>query len=158
MPTEAYEWGLALAKYTTADQSITSTSATDITGLSWDVDANIDYQFSFLIAYSAASTTHGAQFAVACPASPTWISYLVDMPSGTSDTTTAFTHGSGVSSGDLVVVGGVPVANTIYIARIEGVLRNGVNAGTLKVQAAMEGASQTVTLRQASGGVVIPRS
>jgi hypothetical protein len=74
---------------------------------------------------------------MAVPASPVAINYTVEVPIAADGTGGAF-QGWGTASLDLVTGTGVQAANTNYVARMYGVLRNGASAGNLTVAFASE--------------------
>lgn len=60
--------GRSTAVRLTADRATTSTGYGDVTGLSFDLDANAHYAFTFNGAYDAAAATTGCQLALNGPA------------------------------------------------------------------------------------------
>lgn len=156
MPEEPVEWGSTLSKFVTAsDWSRNSNVLADVPGLSWPVEANQFYGLEISIVFQSTSTSCGIGLAVV-GAGTVLMAYLIDIPIA-ADGTSAVFHGSGTSSGDLVMSTAVLAANTWYHARITG-LYQGVQAGDLKVQARSEVDLTAITIRQGSGGDLIPRS
>lgn len=132
-----------------ADQAITGSSLANVTDLSASVAANTDYLFEFVIVYRSADSLVGLGLAVTCPSSPTDFAYGVQIPNQ-ADGSGGEWQGYGTSSGDQVTSPNAPHVNTSMIARVQGILRNGANAGTLQLQAANETATNNITIKAGS--------
>jgi hypothetical protein len=114
-----------------SDQSTSSTSYQDATGLSFSVEANANYHFGFFVLFQASGTSVGIDLAINGPASPTKIMYHVYLYDGT--TTNVFTQFyRAYDSGQALT--GVDTANTDVPGWIWGNLSNGANSGTLIVR------------------------
>lgn len=158
MPAQAVvEWpraGLGLdVTRKPADQAISSTSLTNVTDLVFPVVANSVYSFEFLVPFSSVALTTGIGLAVSCPASPALLSYQAEIPFA-ADGVDATWIGSGTASGDTILSTGVVAINTVYLARLTGVLRNGANAGNLQVQARSEVNASAVTVKSGAWGIL----
>lgn len=104
----------------TSDQSINSTTTlTNVTGMSFSVAANTFYSFQFLLLINSISS--GADISVTCPVSGT-VSFSSPFNSNILAT------GSGTR---YALFGGGPVS---FAVNIFGYLSNGANAGTLQLQ------------------------
>lgn len=134
-----------------SDQAISGSSLVNVTGLSFSVAAATDYFFEFFVAYVSLTTTVGLGLAVTAPASPTMFSYNAEIPN-LPDAGGGDWQGQGTASGDQVTAPNVPSggASLVYIARIQGILSNGANAGTVQLQAANETATNNITIKAAS--------
>lgn len=139
-------------KRTSADTTCSANTGTPTIGrLEFPVSAATDYEFEFFIPFSSAATTTGIVLGVSCPASPTWISYIVETPIAADGAGGQF-QGWGTSSADMVIGTGVQATGTVYLANIRGVLRNGANAGAVKVVFRSEVSASAVTAKQGAWG------
>lgn len=130
-------------------QSLTGTSLTAITGLTFNVGAGETHHFAFCVDVTAAggtSPTHN--FQITGPASPTRLAVRRrQMTSATAEVlgvVTAFGTGFGA---------GAVVANTRHV--FEGVLVNGVNSGAVGLSVTPAGTSPTATIGAGSGGYAL---
>jgi hypothetical protein len=124
----------------TADQTNATTSYADITDLPFAVEANKDYEFEvFLLCESAAPATVGIGVAVVGPAAPTASSFLMRIPiDGPTYVDAIKTLGSGS------VMTSAPLGK--FPVTIHGLVRNGANAGFVKVQFSSEVGGTTATI------------
>lgn len=132
--------------YKTADQSSGTTAITDITDLSWSVQANKNYRYKCTIFFAAGATTNGWLVTATAPASP---ALFVGQTYGPISATTL--GGSQWSANDGGTV--TPTSGTTAAAngiKVEGILRNGANAGTVQMRWANELANTTHTIQQGS--------
>ncbi|HVE27285.1 MAG TPA: hypothetical protein VNC22_17890, partial [Sporichthya sp.] len=130
----------------TADVTNTTTSLADVTGLSFPIAASTDYEFEFLIAFQTAAITTGLALALNGPGTPTLLAARIEVPVSASTeidrhTNTYNTEALGTA---------VDAANTPRLARITGVLRNGVTAGTLTARFRSEVAGSAVVVKAGS--------
>lgn len=121
-----------------ADRTVVGTAFADVTDLTFTVAANTNYYFRFFLRHWVNATTTGARFALNGPASPTslkagchWGFATATAYSGvvTAYETSFFASTAGLTSA------------TPMPAWIEGLLRNGANAGTFALRFAAEVAS-----------------
>lgn len=129
-----------------ADQAFATATLANVTDLSFAVAASQDYYFKFAVMFTSTTTTSGLALAVTIPASPTAFSYAVSFTSLTGNVATNI-QGSAAASAGKVQTASATAAATAYMAIVEGILSNGVNAGTLQLQASEGGgtvASQTI--------------
>jgi hypothetical protein len=120
----------------------TSTTAADVTGLSFAVTAGVTYQFEFYVVWRCAATTgSGIGLSINGPASPTTLAYMVDTPSSA----TARTLGNRRAYDTFGAVTAIDAANSDSLATIRGVLRPSAS-GTLIVRyrAGTSGSGATV--------------
>lgn len=115
--------------FVTGDITITAnTTLADITGLVHPMQANKSYGFIAELLYNLAGIISGQKFAVNTPASPTNVAYRIEVVNGTGLTLAAVGLSAAVGAG---------LAQTgLHLAKISGVIENGVNAGNLSIQAA----------------------
>lgn len=131
--------------------AITTTTATT-SGLQFLLQSGITYQFKFHMIWRTGLTTAGIRVGLMFPAA--------SIVSGTASTitsadgTAANFVGAITTSGDGVTVTSAPVANTDFLAVIEGSIRPSAN-GTLHVYHAGEVATASgIILRQRSNGIL----
>lgn len=135
-----------------SDQTSTSTSFADVSGLTFSVAANTSYAFEFEGGFSSSAATEGQALSVNGPASPTSISYTVQSfnvndasAPPRSDFVTAYD-----STAALRMTGPSP-GGTTCSWRVKGILRNGANAGTLALRFRAEtGGGNSVTIKAGS--------
>lgn len=130
----------------TADQAITAATLQNVTNMSFAVAANTDYFFEFFVPYRSATATTGLGLAVTCPASPTDICYNAEIPN-LADSGGGDWQGQGTASADAIIAPNTPQINLSMLARLQGVLRNGANAGTLQLQAQNETGTTDCTIK-----------
>lgn len=133
---------------TTADTSTTSTSLIDITGLNFPVLADIDYIFQFHLVHQVTAGER-LRLAVNGPASPTLIGYAIQA----ADTDTTAVHRS-ANSYDAYLQITPDAGATNRMAVVQGILRNGSNAGTLTMRLSSAGGA-SVTVVRGSGGWIM---
>lgn len=132
--------------YTSSDISKTTTTYTDVTGLTFAVAANKDYEIKCSIIYRSALTTTGIGIALNGPASPT----LVAGQFTSNSTATAFNGRSFNAYNGTGKTTGVQVANTDTYGLFNAYFRNGATAGTLALRYASEIGGSSVTIRTGS--------
>jgi hypothetical protein len=119
-----------------AAQQAGLTSVTNLTGLSFSVEASTKYVMTCTLYYQVSATTANLSIAITGPASPTFVSYsLFD-----TDTATGVAE-SGVATSFATTLSGsgTSTATTNFPATVTMGLSNGVNAGTVQVQAGAVG-------------------
>ena len=119
-----------------AAQQAGLTSVTNLTGLSFSVEANTKYVMNCTLYYQVSATTANLSIAITGPASPTFVTYsLFD-----TDTATGVAE-SGVATSFATTLSGsgTSTATTNFPATVTMGLSNGVNAGTVQVQAGAVG-------------------
>lgn len=128
-----------------SQQTTTSTTLVNCTGLSVSVEANTTYQIEGFIGFQSALATCGIFLSLNGPSSPTEIAYNINIPTASNAignrVMAAYDAGSAVAD--------VPTINTTYFALLNGLLVNGPNAGTLIVRFASETGS-TVRIQAGS--------
>jgi hypothetical protein len=135
----------------TANRSVTGTAFADVTDLTFPVAANTDYSFRFVVHYTTNATTTGARFAINGPASQTALRVGGLLPTGTG----AMNTGSQTAYNTAIFAATTGPGATAVMGIIEGVFRNGANAGTLALRLAAEVISPgQVTVLANSHGVL----
>lgn len=135
----------------TSDQTISSNSLTDVTGLGVSVESGKTYQFTAVLIYGSASTSNGITLAVNGPTFVTnglGVEFHIWVASATIVSGYRNVRESGVSSTS------VSVANDPFVARITGTIRTSA-AGTLQIRAASENNGTNVFIRAGSSLVVV---
>ena len=135
----------------TGDVPTTSSSLSDVTGLSFNLLANRYYSFLFWLRFQSSTLTTGIQYALNAPAN-TFIDYRVDIPitaaaagAPTSRTARAVNIGSPSASVDAIT--------SDLVATISGVVRPTAN-GVLIVRQASEINTSSVTTKAGSCGIL----
>ncbi len=98
-------------------------------GLGLALAANTTYSFEYYILFTSAATNTGIGLALTGPATPTMISYSVNIPTSATDGTGALFSGWGTAYDDTVVGNNSPAVDTTHVARIHGVIRTGAAVG-----------------------------
>ena len=131
--------------YLSADVSRSATSYADVTGMSFSVAANTNYEMQCNIIYRSAAVGTGIGLALNGPTSPTLIAgQFTSNSSATALNGRSFTayNGTGKTTG-------VTTANTDTYGFFTAYFRNGANAGTLTLRVASENTT-AVTVRAGS--------
>lgn len=116
-----------LTEFLRADQSLTSnTTLTTITGFSAAMEASRAYAFESEIHFNLAGIVSGQKFSVITPASPTNALYKIEIVNGTGLTIAALSLSAPLAAA-LATTG-------LHLAKLGGVIENGVNAGNLVIQ------------------------
>ncbi len=136
------------------DQTASTTTLVDATGLAFTVNAGMTYQFRFPVVFRVGGGigSSGIKLGLTCPAFTTF-SANARIPVATSSVAGEF-QGQITSSGDSVNGNNIPVINTSYLAVITGTIKPSAS-GTLQVQFARGGSgTATITLKANSGGTL----
>lgn len=135
----------------TADQTVVGTTPTTVTDLTFAVAANTSYWFRFVVHYFTDATTTGARFGVTGPASPTALRVGGLLPTGTG----AANYGSQTAYDTAIFNATTGPGATNVMGIIEGVFRNGSNAGNFSLRFWAEVVSPgSVTIRLNSHGIM----
>lgn len=137
-----------------SDQAASVTALADCTGLSFEVAANTDYAFSFVIVFQSAATSTGLALSINGPAAPIETAWMSEIQLTGGASTTASQEKALAAPDVSHVTSSIDAANTRRVARLEGVWRNGANAGTVTVRFASEVAGSAVTIKRGSWGMV----
>ena len=132
--------GIATSTYTNA-----TTTASNITGLSFAVAASTNYSIHCDLYYQGSAATAGLDITVTGPASPTSVFYSYDEFPTATTSQTAVANSFGTK-----LIGNASVTATTNLHAIVAIgLVNGANAGTVQVQGSATGAG-TVTVQAGS--------
>lgn len=133
----------------TADQTIATATATNVTGLSFPVTAGRYYRFQFLCLVQSNTLTVGVACTVTTPAF-TRFAARARAPFA-ADGSGAEWQGEITASGDAVVPTAIAAINTDYLLEVEGILVPSAS-GTLQLQGRTETGTTNVVFRQGSMG------
>lgn len=129
--------------YLSSDVSKTSNAYSDVTGISFSVAANTNYELSCSVIYRTAATTTGIGIALNGPTSPTTVAgQFLSSSSATALNGRSFNayNGTGKTTG-------VQTANADTYGLFNASFRNGSTAGTLTLRYASEVNGSSVTVR-----------
>lgn len=132
--------GVSTGSYTNA-----TTTASNVTGLSFSVEASTNYAMTCHLYFSASATTAGINAEITGPSSPTTVSYVLHQPL----TSTTYTDSPSSAFSTKIGVTTSTTASTVFDATLTMGLQNGSNAGTVQVQLAAAGTG-TLTLENGS--------
>lgn len=135
----------------TGDQTATTATLADVTGLSFSVTSGTVYYFLFQCVFQSTSTSVGLKAGLTFPAVTTFASTVKTVMSAAG--VSSEYSGPISASGGSVAATAVPVANTNYLSTIEGVIVPSAS-GTLQVQFAAHTTGATVTLKANSVGLL----
>lgn len=127
----------------TADQSSTSTTFADVTGLTFSMNASTSYSIRCELSYVTAATTTALQIALNGPASPTAMRYTVN--TATTATAQHFASQSAYDTNTNPATGGGSTALPVVLA---GTVENGTTAGTLALRIRTEVSGSSVTIQR----------
>jgi hypothetical protein len=141
----AGEQHISQAVQITGNYTNATTTFSTVTGMSWSIAASKNYSLACNFVGQGSVTTAGPKFQLTGPAAPTLVKLMVD--GGTNATAYANGVATGFSSAN-ATLGTLGAGTTDFIWHVNADVVNGVNAGTLVLQAAANGVG-TVTI---SGG------
>ncbi|MGH9970178.1 MAG: hypothetical protein ACREBG_20615, partial [Pyrinomonadaceae bacterium] len=136
----AFGRGMVTSTYTNA-----TTTASNVTGLSFAVLANRNYTMACHLYYQGSVGTAGLDITITGPAAPTSVFYSYDEDA----TSTTFADSVANAFSTKLVGAAAVTATTNLHATVTMGLRNGANAGTVQVQGSATGAG-TVTVQAGS--------
>ena len=140
-----------LPKYikTAADQTTTSITLANATGLSFTATVGILYKYTFNVLYTSAATTTGLRIGLTYPAA-TLTSAIANIPGSTTDGTGFIYSGFISTSGDSVMSTASPTnGTTVMVATIEGVFKASAT-GVVQLQVASEVAGSAIVVKASS--------
>jgi hypothetical protein len=135
--------------FLTAAYTNATTTFSTVTGLTFAASANHSYTMSCQVVFQGSATTAGPKFQVIGPTAPTTVLLAVDGGTGAAAYADAAVTAFSASN---AVLGTLGAGATNYVAHIGLSVINGVNAGTVALQAASNGAG---TLTIAAGSYCI---
>jgi hypothetical protein len=126
-----------------ADVSNSTVTLADVTGLGFAMAVSTDYDFEFFVPFQTAALTTGLALALNGPGTPTLLAYRVEVPISASASVLRFGNTYNAEAlGTAVDAVSVP-----RFALIQGVVRNGVTAGTLIARFRSEVAASAVVVK-----------
>jgi hypothetical protein len=120
----------------------------NVPGMSFALAVGEVKTFDAIVLFSSNATANGIKLALAGPAIGSGTAMYV-LETQLTDTTFDVKSIRGWSTAH-AATGSVAAANTVYLARIRGAVRNGPTAGTVQLQVAPELATNTVTVHAGS--------
>lgn len=120
---------------TTVDYANSSTNFADVTG--FEMLANKDYIFEAWLIFQSNTLATGIKFACNGPASPVAVAMIVHIPIALTLYASCVTLASRAYDTGTPSVS-VDTINANLLAKIDGIVRNGVNAGTFAIRFAAE--------------------
>lgn len=135
---------------TGSDYTNATTTFSNVTGLSFALEASTNYSGECYLVYSASAVTAGPKVQFTGPASPTAVLYSSQIQLTNSVTAPTYADSAAASAFSTSQTASTAVtATTLLAVRINFSILNGTNAGTLQLQAASQGTG-TLTLKQGS--------
>ncbi len=129
-----------------ADTPSTVVTFANLGNLSFNVLANTDYIFEAFLLFRSATATTGIAFAATIPASPVAFAMMRQIPISLVATVVGQAR-AGDSGAPSTAVDTINVDN---LALLQGILRNGANAGVVQLRFASEVGTTSVVVRQGS--------
>lgn len=135
---------------TPADVTNATITFANVTGLTFNMLANKTYIIEAWLIFQSSATATGIKFALNGPASPVAVAMLAHIPIALTLYASCVTLASRAYDTGTPSVS-VDTANANLLAKIDGLVRNGANAGTLAIRFACEVAtSPGVTVKAGS--------
>lgn len=131
-----------------ADQAVSVTAFTDLTGISVPMAANTGYMIEGAIAWTVAATTTGYRFGVAGPGLATANIVFDVNATATTWTTSTQVHNNTALTPSVAAATASPFAVTPNLVRFQGYVMNGATAGNLRLQGASELAGTAITVKR----------
>lgn len=135
----------------TSDFSTSSTTFVDVTGFTFELEANKNYKFEFFILFSTSNSVHGVGFAVNGPTSPTFCCSEIIIYNSLGTPITVMSRAYNVGGQSLAQ----DAANVPIVARVEGLISTGANAGTFALRFRGENAASTFKVLTGSVGRIV---
>ena len=130
-----------------SDQTSTSTSYADVTGLTMSVSANTTYVFEAYIVWRSSGSAEGIGFAVNGPASPT----LLVSHAGVNASANYYQFVTIATSYDSGAIATTGAAATDRAAHVRGVITTGASSGTFAIRYRAEtGGANSATVKTGS--------
>jgi hypothetical protein len=126
---------MAQTEFLTSTYTNATTSFTNVTGLSFAVEANTNYTMECNLDYQTSASTADIKIQFTGPASPTAVTY--DMVSEVTASTLSASVATAFSTS--LTEAGTPTITTNFPLKLSLTLINGANAGTVQLQAAATG-------------------
>lgn len=129
-----------------ADQTNSTTSFADVTGLSFSVAAATKYLIYTLAIFQTDTVTTGIKFSLNGPAAASLILFNHSIPTAT----TSALNRSGRAFDTTAASTGIDIINTSTLITLDAIFVNGANAGTLSLRFASEVDTSVVTVKAGS--------
>lgn len=139
-------------KVATSDFTTSSTSAANVTGLTWSISASQEMSFDCFLNTTNTATSL-LRFGVSGPASPTAVAVSYSYRSTAYGTEVINAAGAFTATATTAAVT-ASVLTTPILFHIRGIIKNGSNAGTVAVHATASTSGQTGTIRTGSRCIV----
>ena len=137
---------LPTTQFLTSAYTNSTTTFSNITGLSFSASASQNYKWVCDLDYQTSATTANLKIQITGPTSPTAVTYDVS----SYDTSTAVVGAAATAFSTSLPTGPTtPSTNLNLPVRVTMTLLNGSNAGTVQLQAAATGTG-TITIKPAS--------
>ncbi len=138
-----------------SDQTTTSTSYADVTGLTADLEADTRYQFEFFVAWRSSNASEGIGLAIGGPASPATLMAHI----GINSSANYYLSVSAATAYDSGPLSNIGAWTTSRAAHVRGVIVTGAAAGSLALRfRAKTGGANSATIKAGSALVVTPLS
>lgn len=144
--------GIVTAKQSAQVTNSSSTTLSDVTGLSFSLTANHRYYFNFTMTFQTAATTTGIAFAFTGP-NTTFVNWKVKIQQAAFGTDTYY-EGQALALSTVLVSTGVVASNTDYYAEVEGIIEPSGN-GTLQLQTRSEVNASQITIKNQGTGFLV---
>lgn len=147
----------------TADQTMTGTTAVNVTDLAFPIPASAGamYTFDFTIMWTTTTATSGMGVSLTWPTLGTgnYCSAYVNHTALAADGAAANYHGvlTGASGADVVMSTAAVATGTVYVTHVRGVLYAGTTAptaGTLQLQCRSEATAAGAVIKVGSHGIM----
>jgi hypothetical protein len=147
--------GALTTDHLTADEAGATTATLANTGLSFAVVNGSYYSFRFYVVWRTTSTTVGVKVGLTTPTFTAFsaIGRVPVLQSG-GGTSAGEVQNAIQASGEFIVTGSAPAANSDFLCIIEGVILPSAD-GTLMLQYAAETTGATVTMKRGSSAELI---
>jgi len=137
--------GSSLRMMLTSTYTNATTTASNITGLSFLVAANTNYTWTCNLYYQGSASTAGLDITITGPASPTNVFYSYDEDTGAKSLNSGVANAFGTKiTGNLTVLAMTNLHATVTLG-----FMNGANSGTVQLQGSATGVG-TVTIQPGS--------
>ena len=144
--------GLPTRVKLTADATaITSSTPAAVAGLLFTLTSGTYYTFKFLLLVQTSDATVGPRLGLSLPAFTTFGATVTALFA--ADGAAATWTGALTVDDDYTTLTDLPAASTSYLVTVEGVILPS-GAGDVQIIAAREGATGTITIKQASAGLL----
>jgi hypothetical protein len=145
--------GILTCKQTAQVTNNSSSTPTDITGLSFSLTSGRRYYFKFMVTYQTAATTTGVGFCFSTPAM-TASNYKVEIMQAAAGTDQMYTNSVVNNLTTVLVSASVIALGTDYIASVEGFCQPSAD-GTLQLRCRSEVNASQITIQNTGIGFLV---